>query len=335
MRIIYNLVICIFISSLLMVNQVSAYGESEEGYPSHFERESHNLVNLVRMFPAQYKANYMNDYKSMGLENILNVPAVPPVWYNSTLNDLARFHSNDMATYPCFSHNSCDGTDIWKRFNSFITCSNAGSRSENIAAGYSSGIQTNNQLLCDKVGSICATDASDNDGHRVNIMSKSTSNLGVGHVYVKGSTYGSYWTQDFTSGSCSLPDTPIYSAYHTFPSGTKPQFIAIYYNQTMPADSIELVFVDGDSIDMTLTYGSSTAGAYMTTTDFNYCAQYYFDIKTESGETYRYPDTGFLQLVNNLNASCPSWVDSDSSASSNSISLIFLILLSLLVTLLI
>ncbi|KAN0050193.1 hypothetical protein ACTA71_003299 [Dictyostelium dimigraforme] len=332
MKINYNLIVCVFISTILMVYQVSAYGESEKGYPSHFERESHNLVNLVRMFPTQYKANYMNSYKNLGLENILNVPAVPPVWYNSTLNDLARSHSNDMATSPCFQHNSCDNTTIWARFDSFITCSGAGSRSENIAAGYTSGLETNNQLLCDKDSTkLCATDASLNDGHRVNIMSKSTSNLGVGNVYVKGSPYGTYWTQDFTSGSCSLPETPIYSAYHTFPNGSNPQFIAIYYNKTMPAKSIELVFVDGDSIDMTLTYGNSSAGAYITTTDFDYCAQYYFDITTQSGETYRYPDTGVLQLVNNLNSSCPSWTDS--SASSNSISFIFLILLSLLVIL--
>ncbi|KAK5582407.1 hypothetical protein RB653_003990 [Dictyostelium firmibasis] len=333
MRVFYNLAICIFISTILMVNQVSGYGESEKGYPSHFERESHNLVNLVRMFPAEYKANYMSDYKNMGLENILNVPAVPPVWYNSTLNDLARFHSNDMATYPCFSHDSCDKTNIWARFDAFITCPSSGSRSENIAAGLSTGLQTNNQLICDKDGSLCATDASTNDGHRVNIMSKSTSNLGVGHVYVSSSTYKSYWTQDFTSGSCSIPDTPIYSAYHTFPSGANPQFIAIYYNKTEKAESIELVFVDGDSIDMTLTYGNSSAGAYIANSQFNYCAQYYFDIKTQSGNNYRYPDTGYLQLVNNLNASCPSWIDSSSSASLNSISFTFLILLSLFIIL--
>ncbi|EGC33192.1 hypothetical protein DICPUDRAFT_19562, partial [Dictyostelium purpureum] len=298
------------ILSILIFNQfyhTNGYGESLNGYPNAKERENFNLINLIRLFPLEYKANYMTGYN--GLNNVFSKygQAVPPVYYDYTLNQLARSHSQDMATNRCFKHDSCDGTSIWTRFDSYITCSGQSS-GENIAAG-ANPFDATNLLVCDEVNGQCAADNSGNDGHRVNIMSDSFKTLGVGWVEQSGGQYSDYLTQDFHGGNCNNINNPIYSAYHTFYPSTSTQFIAIFYSNTESVSKFSLVFEDGTSHNLPVVYGTSSKGAFITTLpSVESCAKYYFSAQTSSN-VYKMPETGYFQV--SKSSSCAGWVAGD------------------------
>ncbi|KAN0004621.1 hypothetical protein ACTFIU_001859 [Dictyostelium citrinum] len=287
---------------------VYSYGESDsQGNPCSLERESHNLINLARMFPTQYRASFMKDYYGSVLNSY---PAVPPLYMDNLLNRMSKAHSFDMSMRNCFAHNDCNGTSIGQRFQKWRT---AGTWSENIAAGNKDGITTNNQLICDSPngGSSCSSDYSGQDGHRKNIMSGDYQILGVGYYYTSASTYKTYWTQDFTSADDSnLPSNPIYSGYHTFyPSASIPKFIAMVYSKTQSISSMSIVFVggNGSTLPMELTFGNPSYAAY-TYTPSTYtasCQQYYFQGNATDGSTFRYPDTGYLQV--SKDSTCLGW----------------------------
>lgn len=101
---------------------------------------------------------------------------------DSRLRDAALAHSIDMAETPCFSHDSCDGTNWAARIWSYYPP--ASGIGENIAAGYFSP---------DAVVDAWMNSA----GHRANILNEDWLGIGVGYYYLAGSPYGHYWTQDF------------------------------------------------------------------------------------------------------------------------------------------
>ncbi|KAM9957364.1 hypothetical protein ACTFIR_009469 [Dictyostelium discoideum] len=303
-------------NKLIYISNVNSYGESDsQGNPCSLERESHNLINLARMFPVQYKTSFMNGYS--GLSSVLSsYSAVPPLYMDNLLNRMSKAHSFDMSLKNCFSHSDCNGTSIGQRFNKWST---EGTWAENIAAGNKDGISTNNQLICDSPNGnkVCTPDGSGQDGHRKNIMSEDYQILGLGYYYTSSSTYKTYWTQDFTSSS-NLPTNPIYSGYHTFyPSATIPKFIAMVYSKTQTISTMSIVFVgsigSADSkLPMELTYGNPSYAAY-TYTPSTYtvaCQQYYFQGTTSNGTTIRYPDTGYLQV--SKDTTCLGWSISSS-----------------------
>lgn len=108
------------------------------------------------------------------------MPAAPPLSWNGKLGYAARAHSRDMAKRGYFSHTSKDGTGFATRITQ--TGYRWSALSENIAAGYS------------KPAAVVAAWL-ESPGHCLNLMSRSTTQLGVG--YATGGPYGSYWTQDF------------------------------------------------------------------------------------------------------------------------------------------
>ncbi|KAK5575401.1 hypothetical protein RB653_010661 [Dictyostelium firmibasis] len=301
------LLVVILIVFILKASNVNAYGESDsQGNPCSLERESHNLINLVRMFPVQYKSSFMNGYS--GLSSVLNsYKAVTPLYIDNVLNRMSKAHSFDMANSNCFSHNDCNGTAINQRFQKWGITNTWG---ENIAAGNKDGITTNNQLICDSSSGnkVCSGDNSGSDGHRKNIMSSNFQFLGVGYYSTSTSTYKNYWTQDFSGSGSILPTNPIYSGYHTFyPSTTIPKFIVMFYSKTQSLSSMSIVFVGGSTFPMTLTYGNSSYAAYTyTPTSFTVsCQQYYFQGNTTNTSTFRYPDTGYLQV--SKDTTCSGW----------------------------
>ncbi|KAN0053027.1 hypothetical protein ACTA71_012508 [Dictyostelium dimigraforme] len=303
--IIQSLVILLFI----FTKNVDSYGESDSsGLPSYQEREQFNLVNLIRMFPTQWKTDYMGSYSNQkGM--LVNYPAVAPLYYDNTLNKLALSHSQDMGNNNCFQHNSCDGTNIWTRFGKYITCKGPnGAMSENIAAG-ADALEAIKMLVCDETNGQCANDKSSGDGHRSSIMSGDYKTLGVGYYSKSGSDYTQYWTQDFNDGNCNSPTNPIYSGYHTWVT-SNPQFIVLFYSTTDSVSTMSLVFGDGNSKVLSRTYGTAGAGAYITTSTYVACQSYYYEVKTTGSKTYRYPETGFLQV--SKSSSCSGWVISAS-----------------------
>ena len=101
---------------------------------------------------------------------------------NATLTRVAQVHTTDMAAHNYFSHYSRNGASPSDRMTA------AGYRysyaAENIAAG-----QPNADVV------MVAWMKS--PGHRANILNCHLTQIGVGYSVNPGSTYNTYWTQDF------------------------------------------------------------------------------------------------------------------------------------------
>ncbi|EGC37028.1 hypothetical protein DICPUDRAFT_30965 [Dictyostelium purpureum] len=305
MKLLYVLII-LTINYLL----VKGYGESDkDDYPNHFERESHNLINLVRMFPQQYVYSYMKGWENLGVM-FSQYKATFPVYYDNSVNRIARYHSYDMGANNYFGHGDRNSQSASDRIQRAVPCSTY--NSENIAAGKSTGIDTNNQLICDdpQFGNYCTPDGSGHDGHRKNIMNPDLKLMGVGYWYASNSAYKYYWTQDFTGCTSNLPTNPIYSGYHTFYNSNNPLFVLSYYSNSLSTPAMYIVFVSGsveNVVPMRRTYGNDKFAVYTySPSTHTPCGKYFFATTTENHKTYRYPETGYLQIAKDLD-SCKSW----------------------------
>ncbi len=116
------------------------------------------------------------DRKSQGL---------PPLADNAKLDRAAQSHTDWMANSQTFSH------DGWDKEISKAGYTGWSIIGQNIAAG---------QTTAASVESAWFNEKPPNDGHRLNILGASYTNMGVGCSYVsKG--YGFYWAEDFGNGS--------------------------------------------------------------------------------------------------------------------------------------
>ncbi|WP_139983472.1 CAP domain-containing protein [Nocardioides litoris] len=104
---------------------------------------------------------------------------VGPLRAEPRLSAAARAHALDMGTHDYFSHTSLDSRDPGDR----ITAADYRWRSygENIAAGYTGAVAVVDGWLA-------------SPGHCRNLMG-AFDEIGLGHAYVTGSTYGHYWVQ--------------------------------------------------------------------------------------------------------------------------------------------
>jgi hypothetical protein len=217
-------------------------------------------------------------------------PSVQPLFWNLELNQSARAHSLDMATFPCFQHDSCDGTSIWTRIRSYYTLS--GTMGENIAAGFPDARTVVNAWLCDQSGSACCADGQSCDGHRRNIMYAPFHALGVGHVVRSGSPYATYDTQDF-GGVASVGASPpplVDGAHLLFPSGST-TFLASWEAPAGPR-SVTLV-LDGTPRALALDLGVAARGSWATSLARGTgCRSYHFEAVDGAGASWRFPASG-------------------------------------------
>ena len=107
---------------------------------------------------------------------------LPALSANALLTEAALRHSDDMASNDFVSHTGSDGSTMGDR------ATDAGYDwtyiGETIAAGQSTP--------ADAVATWMAS-----SGHRDIILSPNFDDIGVGYVYLNGSTYGHYWTVNF------------------------------------------------------------------------------------------------------------------------------------------
>ena len=110
----------------------------------------------------------------------------PALQISPELNIAAQSHSQDMADHNYFSHLDADGhTPKWRAQQAGYL-GNAGT--ENIAAGYSTA---------EEVVMAWYNETPPNDGHRINLLNCSLTDIGIGYAINPSSDFGSYWTQDF------------------------------------------------------------------------------------------------------------------------------------------
>jgi uncharacterized protein YkwD len=115
--------------------------------------------------------------------------SVPPLLIDPSLQNAAEWKSQDMGANAYFAHNDLpsqaypNGRDPWQRMCDFNYCYNTW-KGENIAAGYVTGAS----VFQGWKGS---------PGHNANMLGSSYRVMGLARVYVQGSPYGWYWTNDF------------------------------------------------------------------------------------------------------------------------------------------
>ena len=250
------------------------------------------------MSPTDYKqsAAYAAGTPTLNTAVVLSAtyPSRPPVYWNYDLNRSARQHSQEMADFNYFAHNSLDGGSAGARIQSYYSLS--GTWGENIAAGNLDPIATMHQWLCDQAsaGAPCCNDGASCDGHRRNIMSASFRALGSGYGNNTSSTYRHYWTQDF-GGTAALPTPPLVEGVHLL-STTQTRFIA-NFSAAAAAQSVELVLA-GQPMLMTVELGTTTRGTWLLVTPRGTaCRPYYFVATDSGGLRWRYPATGQLQTI--------------------------------------
>lgn len=261
---------------------VAGNGDAVHGAPSYRERAILALVNACRQGPQAYRDAYLGDARILRASAY---PAVPPLYWTLPLQRSARAHSIDMATTPCFQHESCDGTDPFVRIASYYPGANA--MAENIAGGYDSPLDAVNGWLRDGG----AADHSRGDGHRRNIMSAKSAETGVGSA--PGGPDRIYDTQDFGSGA---PDfaTPLVSGSHVI-SGEQITFLASYDSHGDAAPREATLLLDKASIPMDLAFGTRANGTYHVSIPAgDECRKYRFRFRDAAGRDWWYPEGGSL-----------------------------------------
>ncbi|MDB5045036.1 MAG: hypothetical protein JWQ08_1086 [Deinococcus sp.] len=108
--------------------------------------------------------------------------ATTPVTWNGYLAAAARAHAEDMAAHNFFAHVSPNGDTMVKRAEAagYSAWRELG---ENIAAGYTVDNVVQGWI--------------DSPGHCENLMNPKFKEMGASYVYRTGSTYGTYWAQEF------------------------------------------------------------------------------------------------------------------------------------------
>ncbi|HET6281682.1 MAG TPA: CAP domain-containing protein [Polyangia bacterium] len=268
----------------------SRLGQPMGDFPGYDERVTLYATNRARADPAA--------------EGWPAYPAQPPLLWNYELNQSARAHSIDMRDTPCFQHNSCDGSDAFKRVDAFFTGAWT-TMGENISAGrnVSDGfIAVHNWIY--EIGA-----APGEIGHRENIFSAKFTLLGAGFA-PGGSVLQNYWTQDFVGASVTRPR--LADGIHfprTVAPGASVTFATTYFDASSAAPVGLAVVVDGVCNPLALARGLAGKGAYEVKLPLaDGCHPYFFVTNANANlgaAVVSYPDSGALAVgVGASAASC-------------------------------
>ena len=115
-----------------------------------------------------------------------------PLSVTSTITHAAEWMNNDMGQNHYFSHTDSLGRSPWDRMCYFGYCYSTW-KGENIAAGYTTGQAVFNAWKA-------------SSGHNANMLNPNFKVMGLSRLYVSGSDYGWYWTNDF--GGYVPPNSP-------------------------------------------------------------------------------------------------------------------------------
>ena len=252
---------------------LAGYGDVAPGeYPKWAEREVHVWTNMVRIDPEEFFGAGNPWGAACGFEDFTpdEQSPKPPLFYDYALNDAGRFHSQDMWANDHFSHSSSDGTSFAERMGRFYF--DSGYIGENIAAGYGSSMSAVVH------GWMCSA------GHRANIMNGDYNELGTGVV-------AAYYTQDFGAGTVETTSRMAMGNHSPEVPSDMVDFTVDY--RGAEDDPVEVV-LDGEPIEMFLTYGTASIGIFTVTAMLDEepgCHEYYFRW-THEGVTETFPEDG-------------------------------------------
>lgn len=150
---------------------------------------------LATLGPAS-RATYADtaiDSEEQSFIDLLNQHRVSislaPLLLDASMTNAAEWMSRDMGEKAYFSHTDSLGRSPWTRLCDFGYCYNTW-KGENIAAGYVTGSSVFQGWY-------------DSPGHKANMEGSHYTVMGLARVYVAGSPYGYYWTNDF--GGYTVP----------------------------------------------------------------------------------------------------------------------------------
>ena len=276
-----HLLLTVLVASILPASAF-AYGEGDGGRPSVEERALHLWTDAVRVDP---------DYTDVQFDEY---DPVPPLVYDSDLNDAARFYAEDMYENGCFpaDHSSCDGTPFDQRLWSFYDGNQIG---ENIAMG----------ALTPRAAVFNAWLYS--DGHRENMLHGSFEELGTGFA---GSPFSdTRWVQDFGArGATPIP--VVTSATHAplwpDPGEAVDIYASVHDEAGLPA-SVDLM-VDGLCYEMEPERGGGSSRIFQARVQAGTqaCVPYVISVTRIGGERVTFPDEGSLLFAVD-EAECDAW----------------------------
>jgi uncharacterized protein YkwD len=125
------------------------------------------------------------------INNYRQANGLGPLAIDWEMQGSSDWMSNDMGVKAYFSHTDSLGRDPWTRMCAFGYCYNTW-MGENIAAGYTTA-------------SDVFTAWKNSPGHNANMLGSNYVAMGISRVYVSGSPYGWYWTNDFGVQSNAAP----------------------------------------------------------------------------------------------------------------------------------
>ena len=257
-------------------------GDPVDGHPTYRERALLALTNACRQDPAKYRATYLGNVRILDPRNY---PPVTPLYWSHALGRSAKAHSRDMAKNGCFQHESCDGTDLWKRIASYDR--DATARGENIAMGFVTPLGTVNGWLLDGG----APDHSDGDGHRMNIMFAAFREVGHGSV---GGDRGVCDTQDFGNATPAF-DTPLVSGSHVIDDARTVTFLASWHSRDGRAPAEAALEIEGGERRLALAFGTKASGTWrVVLPEERECRRYRFRFRDADGRIRHYPESGTL-----------------------------------------
>ena len=192
-------------TALLNAEAHAQQSQYSHGDPTGLEQQMLELVNRARQNPTQegvildlLDTAYSRDARARKPSFFANLrgefatySAVPPLAFHPKLIQAARTHSQDMVTRGYFSHTNPEGQDPGARAAAAGYDSGVG---ENIEGG---GASTGAEVMHSHFGFMVDYDNVDLAhplGHRLNVLSSSYSEIGVG---IAGSRNAGRITQDF------------------------------------------------------------------------------------------------------------------------------------------
>jgi uncharacterized protein (TIGR03382 family) len=273
------------LTTAVLLALIAGYGDVDDaGYPSHGERDLHLWTNAVRVDPAAFEEEYDSGPKACTLADFepSEKEAKSPIYYSRTLNEAARFHSDDMQENQWFDHDSSDGTSFPDRTARYYTETTY--IGENIAFGYVDGFDTvMHGLMC-------------SPGHRSNIMHADWTELGTGTNFEGVTSWDRYYTQDFGAGTQDSQSAIAMGVHSPAVAGAGwgVRFSADYQG---PGPESFRVVVNGVPYALELEWGDQNEGVWRTAMNLpedRECHEYFF-IAVDSQRTSRFPEEGSYQ----------------------------------------
>lgn len=259
---------------LILPLALAGYGDQYHGYPSWSERWTFLWTNAARVAPSEFEEDYQEGGCSYDKDFSADEQTPKdPLYLDLSLTEVARLHSEDMVDNGCFQHDSCDGTDVFKRIESYYDESyNVG---ENIAMVPGDGRYAVLSVW------MCST-----AGHRAMIMNGDMNELGVGAA--DAGQYA-YFTQDFGDGVLNEGSPPVRMAADDGSGG----FYADWGDASAP---VRLdVLVDGSSQPMTMVHGTAERGIYYAKASVGGCKPWWIAWEMADGTTGTFPEVGAYQ----------------------------------------